>query len=77
MTPLRKRCIEFLEKKPIAQPAVDLLVEFVMSEIGRSADARLEGAKSLILYFEDETGRQEFVAMVCEALPGLRAREIP
>ena len=56
---------------------LDDLVAFVLSEIGRTADERLDDTKSLILYFPTDADRAEFKALVMEAKPGMVAKEIP
>lgn len=53
------------------------IVAFVQSEIGRTADPSLEDAKSLILYFANESDRAEFKAIVHEMKPGMYAKDIP
>lgn len=56
-------------------PVEDLLA-FVVSEIGRSVDDKLENTLPLCLYFEDEQGRDEFVAAVLHAKPNMRTKKI-
>lgn len=79
---LRDRCKAILDK--IAQDrmlrqhsAVDTLVAFVNSEKGRAADNALEDTLPLILYFGTERDREEFMAIVREAKPGMIARPMP
>ena len=82
VTPLRRRCIEFLERQSRnrALPTFDgvqELIDFVQSEQGRSADGSLENTRALILYFPTDHDREEFKQIALEALPGMRAKEIP
>ena len=79
---LRDRCRELanrMQRDAILRQnsPVETLMAFVQSEIGRTADERLEDTCSLILYFGTETDRAEFKALVIEAKPGMVAREIP
>lgn len=48
---------------------IDHLKNFVLSEIGRAADKSLEDCAPLVLYFADEAGREEFMAIVMEEKP--------
>lgn len=79
---LRDRCKEMYQKMGrdamLRQGSpVDDLMAFVQSEVGRTADPSLEDAKSLILYFADEQGRDEMKAAVLNAKPGMYAKDIP
>lgn len=79
---LRERCKEMLAQMQtnaiLRQGSpVDDLMAFVQSEIGRTADKSLEDTRSLILYFGTEQDREEFVAIVREAKPGMIAKKIP
>lgn len=86
---LRERCAELLDalddiiasdgyrSEPKQEEAVDLLVGFVQAEHARGAEKGLEGKPSLILFFEDEAGREEFVEVVYEYLPHMKAKELP
>lgn len=56
---------------------VDDLIEFVVSEIGRSADTKLENTLPLCLYFASEQDRKEFIAIVREAKPNMRMKVVP
>lgn len=56
---------------------VEDLTAFVVSEIGRAADSKLENSLPLCLYFSSEQDREEFVAAVREAKPGMVARQWP
>lgn len=80
--PLRERCKEMIDK--LSQNAilrqgspVDDLMAFVLAEQGRTADYRLEETMPLILYFEDEAGRADFIKVVREVKPGMVAKRIP
>ena len=50
---------------------------FVMAEKGRSADPALEGTLPLVLYFGTKEDREEFVAVVREAKPGMYSKHLP
>lgn len=79
---LRDRCKDFIaaaQRKAITRTGspVEDLMAFVQSEIGRTADASLEETKPMILYFGNEQDRDEFMAIVREAKPGMVAKSIP
>jgi hypothetical protein len=71
---LRDRCQQFRERYPA--PGILELLEFVMCERGRSAAPELDGALPLVLYFETDADRQEFVEMVREVKPTMVARKV-
>lgn len=56
---------------------VDYLKNFVLSEIGRAADQSLEDCAPLVLYFADEAGREEFMAIVMEEKPNWISKRWP
>lgn len=56
---------------------VETLVAFVTSEIGRSADERLDSSLPLCLYFATAEDRREFIDLVREAKPGMVMKEVP
>lgn len=79
---LRDRCKEFFQKAQrdaiLRQGSpVDDLMAFVQSEQGRAADQSLEETRSLILYFDGEQDRSEFMALMREAKPTWRSKPIP
>lgn len=79
---LRDRCKEMYQKMGrdamLRQGSpVDDLMAFVQSELGRSADERLDDTKALFLYFPTDADRSEFMALVMEAKPGMIAKAIP
>lgn len=79
---LRNRCKEFLsmaERNAIMRVGnpVDDLLAFVETEKGRSADSSLEDTRPLILYFGNDADRDEFLALVHEAKPGMIAKRMP
>lgn len=79
---LRDRCTEFYQKMQhnamLRQSSpVDDLMAFVNAEKGRSADASLEDTRPLILYFGNDRDREEFLAIVREAKPGMMAKKLP
>lgn len=57
--------------------AADSILEFVLAEEGRRADPRLAASLPLVLYFKDDQDRDEFVALVREAKPGMVMRKVP
>ncbi|BCH33256.1 hypothetical protein MesoLjLc_51860 [Mesorhizobium sp. L-8-10] len=79
---LRERCKQFLGEMQtnalLRQGSpVDDLVAFVLAEVGRSADDRLAETLPLVLYFATDQDRDEFVAAVQEAKPGMASRKLP
>lgn len=79
---LRDRCkamYEQMTRNAILRQGspVDDLMGFVQSELGRTADKRLEDTCSLILYFGEEKDRSEFKSMVAEVKPHWMMKEIP
>jgi len=78
----RDRCKDFyqsMQRNAMLRQGspVDDLMAFVMSEQGRTADASLEDTRPLVLYFGSEADREEFIAVVREAKPGMIAKRIP
>jgi hypothetical protein len=49
----------------------------VLNEIGQRYAADLDGRQLLVLVFSNEAERQEFVALVEEAKPGMAEYHIP
>jgi hypothetical protein len=79
---LRERCAEFYQRMGrnamLRQgDPVDELVAFVIAERGRAADERLDDTLPLCLYFGSKADRDEFVALVREAKPGMVMKEMP
>lgn len=78
---IRDRCKEFYQQQQIngmlrqGDPVEDLMA-FVISEIGRSADVSLKETLPLCLYFDSAQDRDEFVAAIQEAKPGMRSKKI-
>jgi uncharacterized protein (DUF1778 family) len=56
---------------------LDDFVDFVLSEIGRAAHEKLEGAAPLVLYLADEQTREELLQALLEAMPGKISRKWP
>lgn len=56
---------------------VDDLMAFVIAETGRSADPSLKESLPVVLYFGSDTDRDEFIALVHEAKPGMIAKRMP
>lgn len=78
---LRERCAALNSK--LRQDAilrqndpVQTILEFVKSEIGKSAAEELDDTKSLILYFATDDDRRGFIEAVRGAKPGMVARPI-
>lgn len=79
---LRDRCKRFYQKAQqdamLRQGSpVDDLMAFVMSEQGRAADESLKDTLPLVLYFGNEADREEFIAIVRDAKPGMVAKRMP
>lgn len=79
---LRDRCKAMYQKMQTdamlrQSSPVDDLLAFVMSEKGRAADKALKDTPSLVLYFGSEADREEFMAVIREAKPGLIAKRMP
>lgn len=78
---LRERCKAHCQKARTdamlrqGDPVEDLMA-FVISEIGRAADDRLNESLPLCLYFQTKEDRDEFAAIVLQAKPGMRAKKI-
>lgn len=82
MSSLRERCRQMLgtlsQNAVLRQGSpVDDLMAFVLAEIGRSADDRLAETLPLVLYFPNDQDRDEFVAAVQEAKPGMVSKKLP
>lgn len=82
MSALRDRCRELygrMSRDAMLRQGdpVETLVAFVTSEIGRSADERLDTTLPLCLYFATAEDRREFVDLVREAKPGMVMKEVP
>lgn len=79
---LRDRCKEILSKlqrdNMLRQGSpVDTLLAFVETERGRAADSSLEDTRPLVCYFATEEDRDEFMALMRAAKPGMVARPMP
>ena len=79
---LRDRCKEFYQRMQrdamLRQGSpVDDLMAFVMSENGRAADPRLERTQALVMYFEDDEGREEMIQACMAAKPGMMTKRMP
>lgn len=79
---LRDRCREIankLQRDAILRQndPVQTILEFVVAEIGRSADPSLEDSLPLVLYFQTPADRDEFVAAVKESKPTMIVRSLP
>jgi hypothetical protein len=58
-------------------PSAEDLEAFVISEIARAADDRLDDSLPLCLYFSSKDDREEFVAAVIEAKPNMISKRWP
>lgn len=81
-TTLRMRCAAFLSKLQLDAimrdgSPVDDLIAFVIAETGRKADAKLDQALPLCLYFPTAADREEFIDAFLEAKPHWTARKLP
>lgn len=79
---LRSRCKTFYQKMGHDQmlrqgDPVEDLIAFVVSEIGRAADSKLEDTLPLCLYFSNDADRDEFIEAVHAANPGMIAKRWP
>jgi hypothetical protein len=75
---LRDRCNQFLQTRERGMlPDPDDLAAFVTTEIGRAADRRFEDSVPVALYFSTVEDREEFVAAVMAAKPGMISRRWP
>ena len=79
---LRDRCKEFYQQQRrdamLRQGSpVDDLVSFVTCEIGRASEEKLEDNIPLALYFTTPEDRDEFVALILEAKPGMISKRWP
>lgn len=81
-TTLRDRCKEVyqkLQRDGILRQGdpVQTILEFVLSETGRAADAQLEQSLPLVLYFATDADRNHFVEAVKGMKPGMVSRKLP
>lgn len=79
---LRERCKKFLDQAAMDAmlrqgSPLDNLIAFVTAEYGRAADEMLDQSKPLVLYFGSDADRDEFIAMVREAKPGMMTKKLP
>jgi hypothetical protein len=75
---LRERCQQFLTGAgQHAIPPIDDLMAFVIAEVGRHADYSLEETLPVCMYFATKQDREEFIAAVMEAKPGMITRRMP
>ena len=83
---LLERCKAFLDQRycdGILRGEPELFIEpddlmaFVVAETGRSADKSLKESLPLCLYFVSEQDRDEFIALVHEAKPNMRVKQLP
>jgi len=79
---LRDRCKEVLatiQRDGMLRQGnpVETLMAFVESERGKAADSSLKDTRPVILYFGNDADRDEFLAIVHEAKPGMIAKRLP
>lgn len=82
MEDLRERCKAMYQKMQRDAmlrrgSPVDDLTAFVVAETGRAADSRLDKTLPLCLYFGNEQDREEFIALIREANPGMMMKVMP
>jgi hypothetical protein len=78
----RERCREFLNQQRrdamLRQGSpLDDIISFVLCEMGRAVDEKLDDKIPLALYFSSVADREEFVKAVMEAKPGMIAKRWP
>lgn len=78
---LRDRCKAHLQKASLdailrQNDPVEELMAFVISEIGRAADDKLEETLPLCLYFASKEDRDDFVALMRRAKPNMRTKKV-
>lgn len=82
MSTLHERCLKFYQQQGRnailrqGYPVEDLKA-FVVSEIGRTADERLDASLPLCLYFATEDDRQDFINTVTLAKPDMISKKVP
>lgn len=79
---LRERCKAFyqsMQRNAMLRQGspVNDLMDFVNAERGRAADDSLKDTRPLVLYFGNDEDREEFIALVHEAKPGMIAKRMP
>lgn len=82
MSKLRDRCRELygrLSRDAMLRQGdpVETITAFVVSELGRAADSRLDDTLPLCLYFATKEDREGFIADIRAALPGMVMKEVP
>lgn len=55
---------------------VDDIVEFVCAEVGRTASPALDEKLPLVLYFDNDADREEFIAAARAMHPRWRAKKV-
>lgn len=82
MASFRDRCRAFLATQQnraimrVGDPVQELM-EFVLAETGRAAAPNaLEDTVPIVLYFENDAMREDFIAMVHQINPGMTARKV-
>lgn len=79
---LRERCLEFYKAsgRPLRLregELVQAIYDFVLSEIGRSADEKLTDAHPLVMYFTTKSDREEFMEAILAENPNMISRRWP
>lgn len=62
--------------KKIAE-AIEAAIGAVLAERGQAAAPELAGTKPVVLFFGSDVDRDEFMALIAEAKPGMVARKVP
>jgi len=79
---LRRRTTAYLDRvlarhsDHATEKDTDSLVEFVLSEIGRSGDLKGDDSLPLVIYFKEAKDRQAFIELVRLANPKMIARPV-
>lgn len=73
---LHDRCEAFLNAAQL-ETAVDDLHDFVLAEVGRLADTRLDTHLPLVLYFRNEDDMRMVIEAVAQGEPGMITRRWP
>lgn len=74
---LRDRCKAFADTVVCPTEMEDDLEAFVVTEIGRASSEKFDDAVPLALYFGTVADREEFVALIVAAKPGMITKRWP
>lgn len=81
MRGLRSRCKDFLQQQARdgmlrQNDPVEQLARFVLAETGKARTPELGSTMPLVLYFGDETSRDEFIVIFNEIHPNTRTIKV-